>query len=121
MTIEEQRTQSVEAHKGIINRFIDADDKQLEAETEKKRKEQAAPYQEELDQILARKHQNGFFTEKDKERAPQLVQILESIEKGEFEATNEGMQAEMSNSVKRILDRRKEQQEAQRREREGAW
>ncbi len=118
MTAEERNNQSIEAHKDIINRFIEADDKQLASELAKHHEEQAAPYVDELDQIIARKHQNGFMSEKDKKRASKLLTILDSIEKDEFESTDEGMQAMMHESSQRIFQKQREQHEARKRERE---
>lgn len=114
MTPEEKQAQSVEAHKDIIKRFIEADDQQLASELAKQHQKQAAPYVEELDNIIARKHQNGFFSQADIKRVGELLPLLDTIEKGEFESTNEGMQQMMADSAKRILERRKEQMEKQR-------
>lgn len=120
MTIEEQNAKSVEAHKDIIDRFIKADDDQLKAELDKQHEEQAAPYVKELEDIIARKHQNGFFSEADKKRAAELLPLLDKIDKGEYESTDEGFQQMMSDSVKRIQEKRREQYEARKREREQA-
>lgn len=114
MTPEEKQAQSVEAHKDIINRLIKADDQQLASELATRHEEQAAPYVKELDDIIARKHQNGFFSQADIKRVGELLPLLDAIDKGEFESTNEGTQQMMYDSVKRILEKRKEIQEKQR-------
>lgn len=120
MTPEEYRAKSVEAHKGIIDRMIKADDEQLKAETEKKQEQQAAPYLKELQDIQTRVNQSGFGTVEDLKRVREINAILKDIQNDKYEETNEGFQRMMSDSVKRIQDSKRDMYEARKREREAA-
>lgn len=120
MTEEEYSAKSVEAHKNIIDRMMSADDKDIKEFETQQRKEQAAPYVKELEDIIARKHQNGFYSQSDIKRAGELLPLLDKIEKGEYNDTPEDMQTMMADSVKRILEEKRERREAMRQEREDA-
>lgn len=75
MTVDEMRAQSVDAHKDIIQRMMQADNQQLKEELTKKHEQQAAPYVKELEDIITRKNQNGFFTQEDKKRVGELLSL----------------------------------------------
>lgn len=97
--------ESIEAHKDILERFIKEDEEQHKAELAKLHDKQAEPYVKELEDIIARKHQYGFYAQADIKRAGELLPLLEKIENGEYEETEEGMEKSMQDSVNRILER----------------
>lgn len=119
MTVDKMREQSVDAHKDIINRMMQADDQQLKEELAKKHEEQAAPYIKELEDIIARKHQNGFFTQEDTKRAKELLPLLDKIEDDKFEESDEGFQTMMHESSQRVADKQREHYESMKRQKEG--
>lgn len=117
--LEEHREKSVEAHKDFLQRIMEQDDKERELQLSQKKQEQSAPYINELEQIIARKNQNGFYTQADAKRAGELIPLLESIENGTFEDTDEGFQRMMAESSQRIIDRQNEIKESRKRAQEG--
>lgn len=119
MTVDEMRAQSVEAHKDIIQRMMQADDQQQKEELAKKHEEQAAPYVKELEDIIARKNQNGFFSQEDTKRANEILPLLEKINDGKFEESDEGFQKLMHESSQRLADKQREHWEAMKRQKEG--
>lgn len=119
MTVDEMREQSVKAHKGIIERMMQADDQQLKEELAKKHEQQAAPYVKELEDIIARKHQNGFFTQEDAKRVRELLPLLDKIEDDKFEESDEGFQKMMQESSQRVADKQREHYESMKRQKEG--
>lgn len=114
MTPEEYRAKSVEAHKGIIDRMIKADDEQAKEEAEKLQEQQAAPYLKELQDIQTRVNQSGVATVEDLKRVREVNAILKSIQNGKYEETDEDMQRMMSDSVNRIQEARRRQSELRR-------